>query len=184
MHARTWVVSAVVGASVMVALPAAADPATANSIQLGVGFRYGFSLEDGDLNPWRTGIGLQGGYTLPNAVYLGGNFEYFFGEKSQELGVERSGNVWQLMAEGGYDLGLGPIVVRPKLGAGVAGLNGEVCGNPGGCASNSDTKPVLAPGAALMLLTPKFSAAVDLRYALILADPTLKALILSVGVGF
>ena len=35
-----------------------------------------------------------------------------------------------------------------------------------------------------MLLTPKFSADVDLRYDLIFSDQTAKALILSLGIGF
>jgi len=178
-------IATVVGTSLTLAVPAAADPpATANSIQLGIGFRYGFSLNEGDFNPWRTGLGLQGGFTLPNAVYLGANAEYFFGQKDEVAGVEHSGGVWQATAEGGYDVGLGPIVVRPKVGFGIAGLRDEVCGLPGGCVSDSITKPVLAPGVTFMLLTPKFSAAVDLRYDLVFSDQTVKALILSLGIGF
>src|SRR6185369_1686960 len=110
MKVRTWMGAFVAASLVLVPLTAAAEPATANSIQIGVGFRYGFSLEEGDFNPWRTGLGLQGGFTLPNAIYVGGNAEYFFGDKQQAPGSEHTGNIWQVTAEGGYDLGLGPIV--------------------------------------------------------------------------
>jgi len=43
---------------------------------------------------------------LPNAVFLGGSFEYFLG---QEIGDDSNGasaNLWQLSAEAGYDLGI------------------------------------------------------------------------------
>jgi hypothetical protein len=42
----------------------------------------------------------------------------------------------------------------------------------------------LAPGATFMLITERFGLSVDLRYALIFADKTAKALIFSVGIGF
>jgi hypothetical protein len=168
----------------LLAAPASADPATANSLQLGLGFRYGIEMNEGDFNPWGLGLGLSGGYTLPNAIYLGGNFEYFFGDKITVGTGEVSGNLWQLTAEGGYDIGLGPIfVLRPKLGAGIAGLNGKVC-VAGACSSSSDNKLVLAPGATFLLMPPGFLLTVDARYDLILADPVEKALILTVGIGF
>jgi len=43
---------------------------------------------------------------------------------------------------------------------------------------------VIAPGATFIVMTSRFSLALDLRYKLTLADKTLKALILSAGVGF
>ncbi len=170
-----------------VSVPALAnEPATANSIQLGLGFRYGYELEEGDFNPWGTGLGFEGGLTLPNAIYVGGNIEYFFGETREELGSKLSGNVWQAMAEGGYDIGLGDnFVIRPKIGAGLAGVKFETCLEALPCEEDSTTDFALAPGATFLLLTSKVSVTLDFRYDMIFADPeTLNALIFSAGIGF
>ena len=104
------------GAMLMSTSALASPPATANSVQLGLGFRYGFELQEGDFNPWKTGLGVSGGFTLPNAIYLGGDFDYFFGDKQDfPGGGDQRANFWQIVAEGGYDLGVGPnFVVRPR----------------------------------------------------------------------
>jgi hypothetical protein len=171
--------------STLVCAPAFADPATANSIQIGAGFRYGFELEPGELNPWGTGLGLEAGVTLPNAVYVGGHFEYFFGETLEAADIETSGNLWQLTGEGGYDIGLGPIfVLRPKVGAGVAGVNAETCDAANVCVDDSSTNFALAPGATFIIMPPGFSLSADVRYAMIFAEKTLNAVIVSVGIGF
>jgi hypothetical protein len=164
----------------------ASPPATANSIQLGLGFRYGFELEEGDFNPWKTGLGVSGGFTLANAIYLGGNFDYFFGDKQDfPGGGDQRANVWQIVAEGGYDLGIGPnFVVRPKAGIGAATLMGEVCLKGFPCVSNSDTHLAIAPGTTFIVMTSRFSLTLDFRYNMTLTDDhTLKALIFSAGVG-
>jgi hypothetical protein len=173
----------------LAAVPAAADPpVTAGAPQVGVGFRYGFELEEGDFNPWGTGLGVEVGYTLPNALYLGGNFDYFFGETREAAGLELSGNIWQLMGEVGYDLGFGQgpfFVVRPKAGVGVAGLNGEACVEGLGCDDNSETNFAIAPGAAFMIFTKSVSVSLDFRYDMIFAEEEqLNALIFSAGIGF
>src|SRR5688500_17848983 len=95
--------------SALWAAPSWADgPATEGALQCGLGFGYGIELNDGDLNPWGTGIGLDGGYTLPVIpIYVGGNIEYFFGGTAASPLVERDSNFWQVSAEGGYDIGLG-----------------------------------------------------------------------------
>ena len=172
-------------AASLFAAPAAAAPATANSIQIGAGFRYGFEQEPGDLNMWGTGLGLDAGITLPNAVYVGGNFEYFFGETLEENDIEVSGHLWQLTAESGYDIGLGPIfVLRPKLGVGIAGVSAETCDLAGVCVDGSSTDFVLAPGATFIVMPPGFSLSLDIRYDMIFADPKLDAIIVSAGIGF
>lgn len=180
MIGRKWVLLGLVTAGgVLTSLPAAAEPATANVLQIGLGFRYGFEMEDGDFNPWGPGIGLDVGYTLPSAVYLGGAFDYFFGDEQEG----RSANIWQLMAEGGYDLGAGPFVLRPKLGVGFASLNDELCVLDA-CSDESSTEFAIAPGATLMYIGEKISLSVDLRYDMIFAEQTLNALIFSAGIGF
>jgi hypothetical protein len=160
----------------------AKDPATSGAVQLGLGFRYGAELNEGDVNPWGTGLGLEGGYTLRLIpVYVGGNAEYFFGEEVEDF----ESNVWQLSVEGGYDFGIGDhFVIRPKLGLGYGFLKAKACGGPDGCLSESDSKPLIAPGAKFMLLLPVFQLAFDARYAIIASDPAAKAFIFSVGIGF
>jgi hypothetical protein len=190
MKRARWAASVLATTAVLVATPAMADPpATANVIQLGIGFRYGFEMEEGDFNPFGPGIGVSAGYTLPNAVYLGGNFDYFFGETVEEPGLELSANVWQLMAEGGYDVGLGDtFVIRPKLGAGMASFNGEACldlGTGETCEDTSETNFAIAPGATFMYIGSSFSISLDLRYDIIFAEEeSLNALLFSAGIGF
>lgn len=177
--------------AVAVSAPVLAQPATANMLQIGLGFRYGFEMEDGDFNPWGPGIGVAGGYTLGNGVYLGGNFDYFFGDSIGEAPNELSANIWQLMAEGGYDLGLGEaFVVRPKLGVGFATTNMETCidlglGTGEQCASDSETDFAIAPGATFLYIGQSFSLSLDLRYDMIFAEgETQNALLFSAGIGF
>ena len=173
----------------LLARPASAsEPVTAGALQFGVGFRYGFELEEGDIvSPWGTGIGLELGYTLPSAVYFGAQFEYFFGEEEEILGTNVEANLWQLTAEAGYDLAVAPVfVIRPKLGVGMANSTVEVCANAAGCSDEgSGVGFALAPGAKFMFLTENFGLSADLRYAVVFDDAdTPDALILSIGIGF
>ena len=50
----------------------AEPPRTAGALQLGGGFRYGVDLKDSEPDPWGVGLGLELGYTLESAVYVGG----------------------------------------------------------------------------------------------------------------
>jgi hypothetical protein len=183
--------AAVLSGALLISGEAHADqPATANVVQIGVGFRYGVDLDSDDgFNPWGPGIGVNGGYTFSNALYLGGNFDYFFGAKKDVPGFDVSGNIWQLMAEGGYDIGLGNIVLRPKLGLGFASISSKVCASPdnaafGGCQEPSEKPFALAPGATFLLLTSHFTLTLDARYDIVFADEKAKALLFSVGIGF
>lgn len=174
-------------AATAVAAPSFADgPATAGSLQLGIGFRYGAELNEGDFNPWGTGIGLDGGYTLPFVpIYLGGNLEYFFGSTEETPVSKLDGNIWQLMAEGGYDVGLGDrVVLRPKLGLGYAHSKQESCLTGFGCTSDTSSDFAMAPGVKLMLFLPVLSFSFDGRYEVVFADESAKAFIFSAGLGF
>jgi hypothetical protein len=164
----------------------AGEPATAGALQFGLGFRYGAELNDSDLNPWGTGIGLEGGYTLPVLpIYVGGNAEYFFGGTLESPLADFEANIWQISAEGGYDIGIGDnFVVRPKLGLGYAFVSTEACIVETGCSSESDSKPLIAPGAKLMLFLSSFQLSFDARYAIVTSDPAAKAFIFSAGIGF
>jgi hypothetical protein len=170
----------------------AGDAATEGALQIGLGFRYGAELNEGDFNPWGTGIGLEVGYTLPVLpIYVGGNAEYFFGNKISLGGTPTiaagsvESHIWQLSAEGGYDFGLGDhVVLRPKLGLGFASPSVEVCGGGLPCRKDSETKGLIAPGAKLILMFSRIELSFDGRYAVVLSDPASKAFIFSVGIGF
>jgi hypothetical protein len=187
MGKASWISVAVGLCSALWAVPSwAGEPATSNTLQLGLGFRYGVELNEGDLNPWGTGIGLEVGYTLPLIpIYVGGNAEYFFGGTLESPLGDVDSKIWQLSVEGGYDIGVGDhFVIRPKLGLGYAFVNTETCFVVGECESESDGKPLIAPGAKFLLILPKFQLAFDARYAMVTSDPVAKAFIFSVGIGF
>ena len=78
-------------------------------------------VENTELNPYGIGIGLRGGVTLPAALYLGASFDYFFGESDDAIDIEF--NLYQVMGNVGYDIGLGPLTLRPSLGLGVASIS-------------------------------------------------------------
>lgn len=181
MRAQLIGVGAALAAVLFATAPAHADPKTANSLQLGLGLRYGVEMNEGDFNPWGIGLGVNGGYTLPNAVYVGGLFEYFFGDSRDVAGIKFKGNLWQVMAEGGYDIGLTPLfVLRPKIGAGIASTSVSA-----GDTDDSSSDFALAPGVTAMLFLPGFGLSLDVRYDMVFSDPEMgKALIFTAGVGF
>jgi hypothetical protein len=112
------------------ALAGAEDPFTEHKVQASGHAGYGLLVGDGELNPHAFGLGLRGGYTLDPHVYVGGLFDYFFGRSQESIlgGNAVSARLWLAQAEGGYDLGLADwIVLRPKIGLGVARLSGQAC---------------------------------------------------------
>ncbi len=177
--------SIVTAGACLISVPAFADPATANKLQLGLGFRYGVDMKsDGGLNPWGIGLGLSAGYTLPNAVYLGGNIEYFFGSQVGDDTNGVTGNIWQLSAEGGYDIGIGPIfVLRPKLGVGLVNVHDKLCFE-GACTSGSTSYFGLLPGATFIVMPPGFNLTADVRYEWVSTNPSASGLLFTVGIGF
>src|SRR5688500_2483467 len=124
MQKRYVIGSAAALSALISATPAhAEEPFTANKLQIGGGLNYGLYMGDdeGDPpNPYGLGLGVDLGYTLGLGVYLGGEFNYFFGGSKEESGIEVATNIMQYGAEVGYDIGLSPeLVIRPKLGIGM-----------------------------------------------------------------
>ncbi|HEX9620570.1 MAG TPA: hypothetical protein VF989_10560 [Polyangiaceae bacterium] len=114
---------------------------------LGGGLRIGSDNLD-------LGIGALGGYTFPVGAYVGGTFDYFFGDgESVTFGgvtSEVDASLWVLAAEGGYDFGFGRSFVARPLGAlGIGHSSVSSCSNaPGGepCVSASDDEVVFGLG--------------------------------------
>ncbi len=160
-------------------------PFTTNAGQVGGQLMYGLDTEDGDLNSYGIGIAPKGGYTLDMGLFIGGRLDYFFGGSEDVPGGEVSANVYQLLAEVGYDIGLSPdLVVRPKLGVGFGTVGAELCMSGGSC-TDQDAKTGLAlnPGAGILYSFGSVFLDADLRYNMLLKDDTQNGIILGVGAG-
>jgi hypothetical protein len=160
------------------------EPATSRVLQIGVGGEYGVKLAGPALNPWAFGLGVHLGYTLPMGLYVGVPFDYFFGTEDTVGGLAAEAKLWQIGAEGGYDLALGATtVLRFKGGVGLAVVSSSSCiGNV--CTGGEESKPVFGPGLTFLYLGSGFSFTLDARYELLPVDPLAHGLIFSVGFGF
>ena len=125
---RLLITAAALTGATTFAAPAAADPSfTLERATIGGGLRW--ASEDLEF-----GIGARGGYTLRQGIYIGGTFDYFFGDDDDaEFGnfvqSDVDYNVWALMGVVGYDAGLTPsITIRPFGGFGVVHQDWEACG--------------------------------------------------------
>jgi hypothetical protein len=186
----------------IVARTAVAQPATANSIQIGAGAQYGVNLKDTTPNPWGLGLGLGVGYTFQSGLYTGAQFEYFFGGQDTVQGpqplagepaltADVEANIWDLFAEVGYDLALGDeFVLRGKGDVGIASLSSRYCvtAPPGvegfPCEDDSETALLVGPGVAFLYRGKSFSFSLETRYDLVLTDPNNQGLIFTIGFGF
>ena len=131
---------------------------------------------------------------LQQCADLGIVFDHFWESSDTVDGVKWIASLWQLGVEGGYDLQLSEgVLVRPKLGAGVATISRECdwCAIEGpqfsgwGATSHTDICFGAAPGLTTMLFTSVAVFSIDARYQMVFAKPdTTKALILSFGIGF
>jgi hypothetical protein len=108
------------------------------------------------------GIGVEGGYSLPNHIYIGGNFTYF---------ADAFGG-YLLEVQGGYDLAViprVPILIRPYAGLGFERVSGTVltfgCSEESlACTSSSATAFIFSVGAVgNYFFTRNWYAGVDLR---------------------
>jgi hypothetical protein len=105
------------------------------------------------------GLGVRGGKTLANRIYIGGTFVYNVGEsvtlafRSPVTGLitsESAGySLFYLGPEGGYDIDLKHVILRPYLGLGLAFVNESISG-PYAIGGGSLTTFVLWPGATVI----------------------------------
>lgn len=117
------------------------------------------------------GLGVNGGYTLPMGVYLGGLFDAFIGEKDEfQFGptrVEADFWAWLLMFDAGYDLGLAPnFVLRPSFALGLSTVHVEVCTTGPGfnaCDDDTDSDTQAAIGANALYNTGSLTIGGEVR---------------------
>lgn len=138
--------------------PPAAPPTDADSAPKPISVAPLLGYATSNLN---LGVGLRAGYTLEQRIYIGGTFVYHLG-KSEEIStlggkMEASAHAMYPGVEAGYDLPVGPVVIRPYGGVGIAfvTVSQEANGQ-----SKSDTKSSFAfwPGCAVSYAIPKSPA--------------------------
>jgi hypothetical protein len=133
------------------------------------------------VNAYGPGLGLSAGVTLPLSLYLGASYDYFFGETvSFGGGPEVSRSSSQLLARVGYDLGLGPLTVRPELGLGA--LFSHVKLEATMPAEHTANGTVLAPAVEAFIGLGLLNVNAEARYEFVAGDNS-NALVLGLGLG-
>lgn len=140
---------------------------------------YGSAFGDPVVNPYGPGIGVRAGITLPTSLYLGASLDYFFGASDEVAGIDVSASLLQVMGNVGYDLGLGPLTLRPSLGLGLAQSDVE-----GGAFESSESDFLLSPGAEAFVGLGLLSVSGEVRYNKIFVDGDFDGVYFGVGLGF
>jgi hypothetical protein len=147
-------------------------------------YLYGASLGSPDVTPYGSGLGLRAGVTLPLSLYLGASFDYFFGASKTLLAdatqLKLSTSTTQVLANAGYDLGFGPLTLRPELGLGYSHASVSAGG-----VSDGTSHFVAAPGAELQLGFGLLNVGAEVRYNKVFssAGSDADAFVFGVGVG-
>jgi Outer membrane protein beta-barrel domain len=108
----------------------------------------------------KLGVGIRAGYTLENRVYLGGTLVYHLGTSDEADGpggtIGSSAHFLYTGAEVGYELPVGPVVVRPYGGVGVI-LSMVSLTQGGQSQSDSSTSLAFWPGCTVTYAIPRSS---------------------------
>jgi hypothetical protein len=124
------------------------------------------------------GLGVRGGKTWDNHLYIGGSFVYHFaGCGYENVGTvvgnySTSASAFYLGPEGGYDFDLKAVVLRAYMGLGMAFFNASVSG-PGINQSYSSNQFVVWPGASVIWDIPNqpWFIGGDIRFVSVPAGP-------------
>jgi hypothetical protein len=156
---------------------------------LGAAFNYGIWTGDGDTNPFGPAVGIRGGVTLDPGLYLGADFDYFFGESRNFAGLGSARvNIYDVMGEIGYDFWLHRAgVLRPKIGLGVGVGKGTGCVGGGDfsvCRGDSQSGFAISAGAEYLHYFGAGFLSLEARYENVSLDgPDPSAVILGIGLG-
>ncbi len=166
---------------------------------LGAAFDYGiwtgpdqFKQLDGDVNPFGPAIGITAGVSFQRGLYLGADFNYFWGGSRGVAGPNAAfsghANIYDVMGEIGYDLWLHRRgVLRPKIGLGVGIARGTFCGSvayTGACATDSRTGFTIAPGAEYLHFFGPGYISFEVKWQDVMLDgPNPSAVVLGIGLG-
>jgi hypothetical protein len=181
---RKLVVAAVASSMSMAASSASADDVAPDRQGASAGILVGY----GSNSLYKFGLGVRGGYTLPQKIYVGGSFVYHFGESETDVGVTLNEHMFYLGPEGGYDFVIASVpqlLIRPYLGLGYASFHvsesGNVAGSPFTGLNASSSGFALWPSVTgLYSFTPAISAGLDARIVLPTFGDSDAAFVLSV----
>ncbi|MGE0868939.1 MAG: hypothetical protein AB7P03_10260 [Kofleriaceae bacterium] len=120
------------------------------------------------------GVGVRGGKTLPNRIYVGGLGVYHLGSSSTVGGARASMSAYYVGPEIGYTFALAPFVIRPYLGVGLIGVTGSVSNGPF-MESASDSELGMWPGVTgyYQLSNPAYFVGADFRFVTGPGDSTI-----------
>lgn len=113
------------------------------------------------------GIGLRGGYTLPMKVYIGAAFVYHLGGSNDANQVKYTGSTLYLGPEAGYDLELGPVIIRPYVGLGYGSVKAKAEAGGTTLIEKSEGGFAVWPGVMARYPIDAFFVGADARYALV-----------------
>jgi hypothetical protein len=148
-----WSALIVGGAVVLVSRPARADNEAFTMDRPSLLATVEWGTKDLDV-----GLGARLGYTLSPGIYLGGMFEYWFGENQTDIPLEGPASDrehgWDALAIVGYDIGpTSNVLFRPFAGGGVLRGSSEFCSSGGTgtetCASTSRSGAIGTVGGLL-----------------------------------
>src|SRR5215471_8506524 len=120
-------------------------------------------------NELNLGFGARGGYTFPNNIYVGGTFIYHFGNSDEAtfngVTTKTSSHLFYFGPEGGYDLLVGPVLIRPYLGLGFESQSVSFTCTPAALcqASTTDSNFALWVGGHVLYPISNFFVGGDLR---------------------
>ncbi len=155
---------------------AAVSRASAQSLYAGAlgGYAKSTGKGSGTFEPYGLGLGASAGVTLPvMPIYLGARIVWHAGD-TQRLGagsasVSLKEHYLLYGLDLGYDLALGPLVLRPGLGIGKASLESSSSVSGGGSAvsfstPNTGSSLYLAPNIGLIIKLGLIYLGGELRY--------------------
>lgn len=184
-----WPVALALGSVVpaVIAWSPSADALPLIDLSASVRGLYGSATSDAEFSGYGAGIGLRAGITLPLSLYLGAGYDYFAGQDLEAEDLDIVVSTHQLMGNVGYDLGLGPLTLRPVVGLGLSTssletTSGLTLGGPTTIES-SDSNFLIAPGAELIIGLGLLSVGGEVRYNKVFADGDADAIVVGAGLG-
>jgi hypothetical protein len=153
---------------------------------------YGVQLDSEATRPFGVTLGARVGAVVPQRLYLGLVLGVFAGQSSSATyqGVRYTASLWQTQVgvEGGYDLELGPLTLRPYLGIGInhtkVSYSATYVVTSYQEDHNASTDLFLNPGAMAHLeLTKRVYAGVDTHLSLVTDSPLRSAFVVAASGG-
>lgn len=159
---------------------------TTRRISLALLVGYGFTLDPSSvegLNAFAFGFGARGGFAI-DSFYVGMRLLFFMGDSRQLPTGELTFDETMIGLEGGYDIALGRVTLRPQVGVGLAMSSAELMAARGVTEDRSSDVAYVSPGLSVTVdLTRRVFVAADTQVPIVLRDPTLTGLSVMLATG-